>query len=179
MSNLTKILSRRLKQKHTKLTQRFVKNLETGVYQTYSSRTRSRIINRLKKLERQLGLAKRHSYNVTFKHWAMALALGVVVTTASAQSSEKQEMNKRPTFKERLAKMKSIKSNTSARGEATGVTFTEGFQFGTPPPENTHIHDFDGDGDDDILYIPYVGGPFLMTNEGGLSFTKGSPQFVD
>ena len=174
MNNLNQFLLRRLKAKHQKLSTRFLKGVEEGNFQQLSKRRRYNVVERLKKLERQISDIGRRTdlkIRLNFKHWAVALALGVVVS-ATAQAQEQKQTIKR-TFKDRLQKSK-VKATTNARTEAIS-TFTEVFQLGDAAPQNAHPGDFDLDGDLDVLYVPYIGGPFMKINNGSSVFTESAP----
>ena len=166
MGNLNRLLLRRLNSKHQKLSSRFTRNIEDGNFQKLSRRKRYNAVEQLKKVERQIkSLSDRLDvpFRLKFKHWAVALALGVVVSTANAQSEK-------PTRGEAtMQRLKSSKAQFSARSQAIS-TFTPVFQLGTAYPEDVYPGDFDGDGDVDVLYVPYIGGPFIRFNQGGFNF---------
>ncbi len=166
MSNLNQLLLKRLKAKHTKLSRRFLKGVEEGNFQTLSTRKRYNVVERLKRLEKQIkGMGHRTGFgiNLNFRHWAVALALGVVVTTANAQKTNKNSW----------APKKSNSENPSAgiNPLAQNVFFNEIQQLGEPSLVDLLIGDIDGDGDDDAIYVSYLNPPVLLTNDGGFSFT--------
>ncbi len=171
MKSINDLLLRRLKNKHNKLAVRFQKGVEEGNFQQLTLRKRYHAVERLKRLEKQLkALSQKSGFSLQlgFKHWAVALALGVVVTTANAQTKDGSKTDK-VKFSQRQGQ------SSLAKTEAQTLFFTEVQQLGEPYPFNVLSGDIDGDGDDDFIYVSYLEQPILAINEGGFSFTQSKP----
>lgn len=165
MNNLNRILLRRLKSKHQKLSTRFLKGIEEGNFQQLNSRKKFVAVERLKKIERQLkdlGLKTGNRINISLKHWAVALALGIIVTSSSVAQ------NKEPKTKF----FQRAKAGTNSKPEAQNVFFLSNQQLGETFPYNLLVGDIDGDGDDDAIYISYLDNPIVLTNEGAFTFSQ-------
>ena len=165
MNNLNRILLNRLKQKHQKLSNRFLKAVEEGNFQQLNGRKKYQSVERLKKIERQLkdlGQRTGNRISLPFKHWAVALALGVVVTSTSLA----QEKPTKTKF------FQKVKPGNSSKPEAQNVFFTDRQQLGETYPYNFLVGDLDGDGDDDAIYVTYLDDPILITNDGSFNFTQ-------
>ncbi|HNP18284.1 MAG TPA: FG-GAP-like repeat-containing protein [Fulvivirga sp.] len=173
MNNINRQLLRRLKDKHTKLAARFQKGIEEGYFQEKTNRKRYTVVERLKRLEKQIQSFSNRTgekLKMSYKHWALALAMGVVVSAASAQ--EKKETKFKDRFKHRIENKKSGITGSSNRTEAQTIFFTQVQQLGLPYPQNIHVGDMDKDGDLDAVYISYINNPIIFSNEGGLSFSQ-------
>lgn len=174
MNSLNQFLLRRLKTKHQKLSTRFLKGIEEGNFQQLTKRKRYTAVERLKKLERQLAeIGRRADFNIklNFKHWAVALALGVVVST-SAQAQEQKQPPKKFIEKIRAGSLNKGKRKLAQRTEAQTIFFNEVQQLGLPYSQNVHFGLVDGDADIDIVYVTYLGNPILFSNNGDRTFTQ-------
>ncbi|MEQ8926168.1 MAG: FG-GAP-like repeat-containing protein [Fulvivirga sp.] len=167
MSNLNQLLAKRLKAKHQKLSSRFLKGIEEGNFQSLTARKKYSAVERLKKVERQLKeLGAKTNIKITFgfKHWAVALALGVVVTSTSlAQTKEPKKK-----WANRVTKNK----GAGAKTEAQNIFFTQVQQLGEAASVGAFMGDFDNDGDDDAIYLTYTEAPVLLINNGDFTFNK-------
>ncbi|MEQ8241990.1 FG-GAP-like repeat-containing protein [Fulvivirga sp.] len=174
MNSLNQFLLRRLKAKHQKLSTRFLKGVEEGNFQQLTKRKRYTAVERLKKLERQLAeIGRRTDFNIklSFKHWAVALALGVVVST-SAQAQEQKQPPKKFIEKIKAGSLNKGKRKLAQRTEAQTIFFNEVQQLGLPYSQNVHFGLVDGDADIDIVYVTYLGNPILFSNNGDRTFIQ-------
>ncbi|QSE97720.1 FG-GAP-like repeat-containing protein [Fulvivirga lutea] len=167
MSNLNQLLAKRLKAKHQKLSSRFLKGIEEGNFQTLTTRKKYSVVERLKKVERQLkelGAKANIKTGLSFKHWAVALALGIVVTSTSL--AQKNEPNKK--WANRVNK----NNGAGAKTEAQNIFFTQVQQLGEGASAGAFIGDFDNDGDDDAIYLTYTEAPVMLINNGDFTFNQ-------
>ena len=178
MKELNQNILNARKDKHFKLSQRFLKMLKGGSFKNLSKRKQYTIIERLKRLERQL---KDYSNNskliLNYKHWAVALALGVVSYTASAQDQPKGPEKKSPFGVERERNKEDLEKNYLRANSAnpgartTALGFELAASLGTPPVDNAAVGDFDGDGDIDLIYSPEgLAKIYQLKNYGDFSF---------
>lgn len=175
MKPLNENLVNAKKDKHFKLSGRFIKLLKSGTFKRLSRRKQYRIVERIKKLERQLKDQRtRYGFdlNLNFKHWAIALALGVVSFTASGQEVRKHE-RPRPFKKEiDLTKIQLEKSKSDINARTSALSFNQILTLGTPPSKSVIGADFDGDGDTEILYAAESGKVYLLDPTAGGQFEK-------
>ncbi len=173
MNNINQLLLRRLKDKHNKLAARFQKGIEEGYFQEKTKRKRYTVVERLKRLEKQIQSFSNRTgekFKVSYKHWALALAMGVVVSAASAQ--EKKETKFKDRLNHRIENKQSGKVGSANRTEAQTLFFTQVQQLGLPYNVEVFHGDLDADGDIDFIYVSYVDIPILFTNEGAFTFTQ-------
>ncbi|MEO9485671.1 MAG: FG-GAP-like repeat-containing protein [Ekhidna sp.] len=156
----------RLKNKHAKLASRFHKSVKEGEFQKQRFRKQRDAVERLKNIEKRiavLGAQTGFNYRLNYKHWAVALAMGVVVS-ASAQQKPKED------FKTRL-KQHANQVINDIQPLAQSVFFEPKVGLGVPLFNQFHTGDLDGDGDLDALYVPYLESPLILTNEGSFNFS--------
>lgn len=173
--NLYQSLITRLKEKHAKLATRFEQRVKSGTFQIQSGRKRKQTVERLKRVERQLKtLSTSHSeaLSINYKHWALALTLGAVVTTASAQETQRRGFIDKLKARAADGKGTNFKGASNYQAKAQTIFFTESFLLGEGYPENVHLGDLDGDGDTDVLYSPYFGDPSILLNDGSANFIE-------
>lgn len=164
---LYQALINRLRNKHIKLASRFHKSVKEGEFQKRRFRKRKASIERLKSLERRIadfGNQPQLKLATTRKHWAVAIAFGVVMTV-SAQEAKKP-------FKERLNKNVAAQL-ASDLPLAQTVFFDPALNIGSAYINNSYSGDIDGDGDIDLILSSYVDNPIILVNQGGFVFTKG------
>ena len=143
-STLYQSLLSRLKNKHSKLSSRFHKNVKEGEFQKLRYRNRRNAVERLKSLEKRIaGISKESGVKtqLNYKHWAVALAFGVIVATSNQAAA--QEVDLAPPI---------ILGNSYTVNVLTG--------------------DIDGDGDNDIIYVSYFDDPIIFRNDGAFSFAS-------
>ena len=136
-------LLNRLKNKHTKLSTRFHRNLKDGEFQKQRYRHRKNAVERLKSLEKRIaGLSHESGIKtqLKFKHWAVALALGAVVATTNQVKAQEVDLSPEP------------------------ITLGQGYlsQF--------LRGDLDSDGDIDAIVFRQYENPLVLLNEGGFNF---------
>ncbi len=176
--NLYQSLINRLRTKHTKLATRFVHGMKAGSFQKLHSRKRKQAVEQLKKVERQLerfGITHSQESKINYRHWALGLALGVIITTASAQESPKKGLINK--LKARATV--SLQTKGNSRAMAQTISFTKSFQLGAAYAQDIHLGDLDGDGDTDVIYVPYIGVPVILLNDGASNFTEASPTILN
>lgn len=156
----------RLKNKHDKLANRFYKNVRDGEFQKQRYRKRKKDVNRLKGIERQIAQLSEQigtKPHLNYKHWAVAIAMGVVVS-ANAQQNRKKD------FEERL-KQHANQVINNVQPLAQTVFYEPKVGIGVPLFNQFHTGDLDGDGDIDAIYVPYLDSPIILTNEGAFNFS--------
>ncbi len=164
-NSLYQSLLSRLKNKHIKLATRFHKSVKDGEFQKQRYRQRRDAVERLKNVERQISILGKKSGlkpKLNFKHWAVALAMGVVVS-ANAQTDKKS-------FEERLKRHANRVIN-NVQPLAQSVFYDPKAALGAPPFNSFLTGDIDGDGDIDGIYVAYIDSPLILTNEGSLNFS--------
>ncbi|GAB4247750.1 MAG: hypothetical protein Tsb0034_27060 [Ekhidna sp.] len=161
-NSLYQSLLNRLKNKHTKLATRFHKSVKEGDFQKMRYRKRKESIERIKSLEKRikhLGSESGFKVSLNYKHWAFALAMGVVVS-ANAQKPKKS-------FKEKARK------STLTHDTPLAASFGTVTRLGASYLEDFHTGDLDGDGDIDAIYISVYDSPIILFNQGSFVFTEG------
>ena len=164
-NSLYQSLLSRLKNKHAKLSSRFHKSVKEGEFQKQRYRKRHESIERLKSLEKRIHRpGKESGFNVSlnYKHWAFALAMGVVVS-AGAQESKR-------TFERK--NQKAVSQTVGDLPLAQTVYFDPAVRLGFSNIEDFHTGDLDGDGDIDAILVSYYDSPVIFQNQGGFSFTS-------
>lgn len=167
--SLYQTLLSRLKNKHNKLATRFHKSVKDGGFQKQRFRQKKEAVDRLKSIERRitdLGESAGFKPKLNYKHWAVALAMGVVVS-ASAQQKNKSD------FKERL-KDRTTAIRSGVQPLAQSVFYDPKISLGASLFRTVHTGDVDGDGDIDAIYVPYIDSPIILRNTGSLSFSISS-----
>lgn len=165
-NSLYQSLLNRLRNKHIKLASRFHKNVKEGSFQKQRYRHRKETIDRLKGIEKQIASLGRKAglkSNLNYKHWAVALAMGVVVS-ANAQQKNKDDFHAR-------LKQHANKVINDVQPLAQSIFFEPKVPIGNAPFNEFHTGDIDGDGDIDAIYVPYLESPTILTNEGSLNFS--------
>lgn len=164
--SLYQSLLSRLKNKHAKLASRFHKNVQDGEFQKQHYRKRKDAVERLKSIEKRitdLGQKTGFKPRLNYKHWAVALAMGVVVS-ANAQQENK------PNFRSRLKNQAKIR-NADIQPLAQSIFFDPKVSLGASQLANVHTGDLDGDGDTDAIYVAYIDSPLILRNDGSFNFT--------
>lgn len=164
-NSLYQSLLNRLRNKHIKLASRFHKNVKEGSFQKQRYRHRKEAIDRLKGIEKQitsLGRKAGLKPKLNYKHWAVALAMGVVVS-ASAQQKNKDDF---------YIKLKQHANQVinDVQPLAQSIFFEPKVSIGNAPFNEFHTGDIDGDGDIDAIYVPYLESPTILRNEGAFNF---------
>lgn len=165
-NSLYQSLLSRLKNKHNKLATRFHKSLKDGEFQKQHFRKRKYAVERLKDVEKQISdLGKKSGFKtrLNYKHWAVALAMGVVVS-ANAQQKPKES------FMDRLRNHEN-QVNADVQLLAQSVFFQPKVGLGSAIFDDFHTGDLDGDGDLDAIYVSYLESPIILINQGSFSFT--------
>ena len=164
-NSLYQSLLSRLKNKHTKLASRFHKSVRDGEFQKQHYRKRKESIDRLKNIEKRISKIGREAGlkpNLNYRHWAVALAMGVVVSASAQQKGEKN-------FQERLKQLANKEIN-GIQPLAQSIFYEPKVGLGAPVFNEFHTGDLDGDGDIDGVYASYFDSPLLLFNDGGFSF---------
>ncbi|WP_436515115.1 FG-GAP-like repeat-containing protein [Ekhidna sp. To15] len=165
-NSLYQSLLSRLKNKHAKLASRFHKNVKDGEFQKQHYRKRKDSVERIKSIEKRiadLGQKSGFKPRLNYKHWAVALAMGVVVS-ANAQQESKTD------FKSRLKNQAKIK-NADVQPLAQSIFFDPKVSLGASRFSVVHTGDIDGDGDIDAIYVAYIDSPLILRNDGSFNFT--------
>jgi Leucine-rich repeat (LRR) protein len=165
MKNLQSSILQKRKETYLKLQNRFLKSLSKGDFQNKNGRSKHHWIEKLKKLEHQLGLAS----NLKLKHWALAFALGFVAIAGNAQERPTQE-KRFGAFKQnkeiRSTQSASKDSNSSARSQAVSI-FSEQPVLGDGLlSDRRYVGDFDGDSDLDLIMFAYYSAAKMFVNDG-------------
>ncbi len=167
--SLYQSLLSRLKNKHSKLASRFHKNVKDGEFQKQHYRKRKDAVEKLKNIEKRIAdLGEKAGFKprLSYKHWAVALAMGVVVS-ANAQQETKKD------FRSRLANQAKV-INADIQPLAQSIFFDPKVSLGAPLFNTVHTGDIDGDGDIDAIYVPYIDSPLILRNDGSFSFSVSS-----
>ncbi len=163
-NSLHQSLLNRLKNKHAKLTSRFRKSIEGGSFQKLKYAKKKDSVSRIKNLEKRIKTIAKESgieVSLNYKHWALALAMGVIFS-ASAQQDKKK------TFSEKLRN--SVSHIKSSQSLAQTVFFSDPIKLGESYLAGLPTGDIDGDGDIDALYVSYTDVPIILENQGALNF---------
>ncbi|MEP0985359.1 FG-GAP-like repeat-containing protein [Ekhidna sp.] len=164
--SLYQSLLSRLKNKHNKLSSRFHKSVKEGEFQKQHFRKRKEAVERLKNIEKRisdLGAKSGFRPRLNYKHWAVALAMGVVVS-ASAQQKNNEDFNTR-------LKNHAHSISSDIQPLAQSVFFDPKISLGASLFQTVHTGDIDGDGDIDAIYVPYIDSPLILTNTGSFNFS--------
>ena len=156
----------RLKNKHNKLASRFHKNVKDGEFQKMRFRKRKDAVERLKNIEQRitaLGNKAGFAPKLNYRHWAVALAMGVVVS-ANAQESKLKD------FQSKLKNQAKIMP-ADIQPLAQSIFFDPKVSLGASLIRTVHTGDIDGDGDIDAIWVPYIDSPTILTNDGSLNFS--------
>jgi len=164
MKNLQISILQKRKEKYLKLQDRFLKNLKKGDFDLKNGKAKQHWIDKLKKLERQLGLTS----NLKLKHWALAFALGFITIVGNAQDKKKAALHP---HKQKTEIQKTF-SQSNARVQAVSI-FSEQPVLGDGlTGDEQSVGDFDGDGDDDLMVFSYSGPLKIFVNNSGDLRTK-------
>ncbi|MEM7297625.1 MAG: FG-GAP-like repeat-containing protein, partial [Bacteroidota bacterium] len=186
-NTLYQALLSRLKNKHTKLASRFHKSVQDGEFQKQRYRKRKESVERLKSLEKRIaGFGKESGFKVKLnhKHWAIALAMGVVVSAKAQVALDSPVPLGLPSINQIHTGdldgdgdldgiFMTYASNPLILFNQGGLTFTQssipvysaGFIGG-----DSYLGDFDGDGDLDLILSegPYGSATFSAWLNDGL-----------
>ncbi|NQZ76348.1 MAG: VCBS repeat-containing protein [Ekhidna sp.] len=170
-TNLYTSLLSRLKNKHTKLANRFHKSVKDGEFQKQRYRKRKDAIVRLKVLEKRIqGLSSETGFKVSlnYKHWALALALGVVV----ASSNPLKAQDSKNTFRDKLQTVVNKESAFNSRSTAQSIRFGSPTSLGLSYLNTLATGDIDNDGDIDAVYVSFTDPPLILENQGDFEFSQ-------
>lgn len=164
-NSLYQSLISRLKNKHAKLANRFHKSVKDGEFQKQRFHKRKDAVERLKNIEKRISdLGEKSGYKIglNYKHWAVALAMGVVVS-ASAQQKDKEDFHSK--YSNRANVISSIQPL------AQSIFFEPKVPIGSTVFSTFHTGDLDGDGDTDAIYVSYLDSPLIFINNGSFNFS--------
>ena len=167
MKSLANCLQNRRKSAYQKLKSRFLKKLKSA--QATSDRSAHLLVDRLRKLERQLGI---HS-SLSLRHWALAAAFGIITTAASFKSKARGSYTDYNSWYHRRNDLVEYQMapNMMVQGD-TASDLSAGPYLGDGLVLKEKIAaDFDNDGDIDFVGFGYTEHA-LYVNDGSAHFER-------